>query len=758
MKKILYIFMLLLFSIIINAQNEYIVNTYQDTTQRDPQIAKDGNGNYVVVWTTLNKISKASQDEIAIQRFNNNDEMIGVEELVNTTTDFNQERPAVAMNDTGMYIVVWASYTDFNSIYDIRARIYKNNQPVGNDFLVNTFTTGTQTNPDVAIDNNGSFVITWDSWYQDGSNKGVYAQMFDNNGNKIGNEFLVNSTTINSQQRPVIKKFENCNFIIVWESWNQDSATPSGYGIYGKIYSASGQVIKDEFGLNTYTNDYQWFGDLAVYPDNSFIAVWCSWKQDGYDGGIYMQKFNSAGEKIGGEILVNKTIVNYQWLPKIGLLDNGNIAVVWSSWLQDGDREGVFSSIFDSNLSKLSFECIVNQYTTSYQWEPVFIPKADNTILVAYSSWGISGKCYEIVARKFTPTFPQAIIQPTSYNLINGANTSKILVHVIDSTQVTNNNYEITFTETGTKKVKADILNTTTNTPVVQNYPIEGGEGVFYLTPTFEGIAVQFIPEFDFALDLDNSVFTNTSGTNVIFQVLAASGNVKLAPIDCILNWGKTDTLANGAYAFPLDTAYGSSGTKDILLPFIVNDVTNNEKMRIYISEPAATKNKRWDPGESIILLTPVQYQTSFPNFHAQIKTTKPVGNIIYPNLGDTQAILTTRPIKTGDKFTFTSNKNLFVTSVLSDKISPDKFELEQNYPNPFNPSTTISFTIPVEGKVKLSVYNILGERVTTLVDDFKLKGNYKVQFNAHNLASGIYIYSLQFNNKIINKKMVMVK
>jgi len=218
MKKIIYVFVIVLFNSFLFAQNEYIVNTYQDSTQRDPQIAKDANGNYVIVWTTLNKLSIAKQDEIVLQRFNGNDEKIGTEELVNTTTDFNQERPAVAMNSGGMFVVVWASYTNFNSIYDIKARIYKNNQPIGNEFLVNTFTTNTQTNPDVAIDDNGNFVITWDSWYQDGSNKGVYAQLFDPNGNKVGNEFLVNTTTVNSQQKPVIKKFANGNFIIVWES------------------------------------------------------------------------------------------------------------------------------------------------------------------------------------------------------------------------------------------------------------------------------------------------------------------------------------------------------------------------------------------------------------------------------------------------------------------------------------------------------------------------------------------------------------
>ena len=79
--------------------------------------------------------------------------------------------------------------------------------------------------------------------------------------------------------------------------------------------------------------------------------------------------------------------------------------------------------------------------------------------------------------------------------------------------------------------------------------------------------------------------------------------------------------------------------------------------MRVFIAEPNTTKNKRWDPGETIILLTPVQYQTNFPNFHAQIKTVKPTGNVIYPNIGDEQTVLTYRPIKTGDKVNFTAIK-----------------------------------------------------------------------------------------------------
>ena len=97
--------------------------------------------------------------------------------------------------------------------------------------------------------------------------------------------------------------------------------------------------------------------------------------------------------------------------------------------------------------------------------------------------------------------------------------------------------------------------------------------------------------------------------------------------------------------------------------------------------------------------------------------------------------------------------------------LTPTEFKLEQNYPNPFNPSTTISFTIPNvtlsgdEGsRVQLKVYDILGNEITTLVNDYRDAGIYNVQFTMHNLASGIYFYTLQTGDFIESKKMILLR
>lgn len=89
---------------------------------------------------------------------------------------------------------------------------------------------------------------------------------------------------------------------------------------------------------------------------------------------------------------------------------------------------------------------------------------------------------------------------------------------------------------------------------------------------------------------------------------------------------------------------------------------------------------------------------------------------------------------------------------------TPVSFSLEQNYPNPFNPETKIKYSIPQNTFVTLRVYNILGREVASLVNEHKSAGYYEVDFNAQNLASGIYVYMLRAGTFNETKKMNLIK
>ena len=103
-------------------------------------------------------------------------------------------------------------------------------------------------------------------------------------------------------------------------------------------------------------------------------------------------------------------------------------------------------------------------------------------------------------------------------------------------------------------------------------------------------------------------------------------------------------------------------------------------------------------------------------------------------------------------------NIDTTVTGVNENIYQPWKFKLEQNYPNPFNPATNISFVIGHQSFVTLKIYDILGREVTTLINEEKPAGIYKITFNASNLASGIYFYQLKAGSYIQTKKMVLLK
>jgi len=103
------------------------------------------------------------------------------------------------------------------------------------------------------------------------------------------------------------------------------------------------------------------------------------------------------------------------------------------------------------------------------------------------------------------------------------------------------------------------------------------------------------------------------------------------------------------------------------------------------------------------------------------------------------------------------SQSELSVDEFVS-SITPSVFDLKQNYPNPFNPSTTIEYAVPQKSYVKLSVFNLLGKEVATLVDGIKEKGVYRYYFDASNLPAGVYFYKLEAEQSVLTRKMILIK
>lgn len=117
-------------------------------------------------------------------------------------------------------------------------------------------------------------------------------------------------------------------------------------------------------------------------------------------------------------------------------------------------------------------------------------------------------------------------------------------------------------------------------------------------------------------------------------------------------------------------------------------------------------------------------------------------------------------PYSSGDGYVIHTGVDVIYPTGVSHNNNniPGTYKLAQNYPNPFNPVTNISYSIPKAGNVKLAVYDVLGREIASLVNEYKTAGNYSVNFNAENLASGIYVYRIESGDFTAAKKMMLVK
>lgn len=757
MKKILLNFLLLLnFQII--SQDEITINSFLNNDQRDPQIILSGDNNLIVFWTSNNQINDSSKEDIFVQLLDPDLNKIGLEFQVNEITEGSQYYPCAAGNQNGNVVIAWSSFSGGNSIYDIKARIFQNSFPISSEFIVNSFTENSQTKPSVDVYTDGSFIIVWESWFQDGSDRGIFGQRFDHQGNKIGSEFQINLFTNFSQAKPKVKYFSDGKFVVVWESWKQDNPSGADYGIYARVFNSDGTPLTDEIQVNNYTKDYQWYADLLTIDSDNFVVAWCSWEQDGSDGGIYAKLFNPDGESLTNEILINSTVRYYQWLPKLSKTSNNNIAVAWSSWQQDGSREGIYVKLLDRYLRERSFEERLNITTESFQWEPDILSISDDQMISVWSGYNLLNKNYDVIGIKKNIKLKEAVINKNSYGHPSGISTTQLNVNVMDSTMLSGDTYEISFSKNPLDELNANITNKNTGELLISDFNIDNGEDVFYVTPVFEGVAVEIKPVLKLELDFNKSYFLNKSGCDINFSFVKPSGTTVIAPIDLVIIWGDPSKNQDGYFISPLDSAYSSSGKIEIKVPFTVKNLLNDNRLDSYIIESTLTKNKQWDPGEAIIVLTPEEYQLSFPNFHVQINSSVSSGAGNYPLPGDSIFIFTRRPLTTEDVFTF-STANQFVVSVKENSdLELKQFSLEQNYPNPFNSQSTIVYTLPVDAKATLKIYDILGRQIDILFDEFQTTGKHRIVWDAKNISSGVYFYRLQIADYVQTRKMILLK
>ncbi|MEK6259755.1 MAG: putative Ig domain-containing protein [Planctomycetota bacterium] len=270
---------------------DFRVNTTMDNGGARAAVAMDKHGNFVITWSNFSGVFAQRYQAAGVAQ--------GGEFYVDN--DVVWTNPSVAMDAEGNFVVTWGSRDN----QDIYARRYNTaGEAQGGKFRVNTTTEDAQTQPKVAMDAVGNFIVTWDSEGinypgQDGSGGGVYAQRYNATGVIQGAEFRVNTTTIGHQRESDVAMDEAGNFVVTWQSIGQDG---EGHGVYAQQYNVAGVAVGDEFRVNTTTAGEQLYAAVAMDSAGDFVVTWESYAQDGIPSqngwDVYAQRFATVPNRM----------------------------------------------------------------------------------------------------------------------------------------------------------------------------------------------------------------------------------------------------------------------------------------------------------------------------------------------------------------------------------------------------------------------------------------------------------------------------
>lgn len=377
---------------------EFGINTYTTDDQNHPQVAMASDGSFVVVWSSFDQ--DGDSGGIYAQRYGATGTLTGAEFRVNTTTVGNQAAPDVAMAADGRFVVVWTSGSDLDgSGRGVYAQYFDaTGSADGTELKVNTTTLYDQFAADVAMTDDGSFVVVWESSAGLGDDlTGIYGQRFDATGIPMGGEIHVNTHTTDSQSNPDVAMASDGRFVVVWESFGQDGT--SGYSIVGQRFSAAGAPVDAEFQINTTTDGSLTDASVAMAHDGSFAVVWQQADSVNSVYDVYGQRYTSSGAAAGTEFVLDTTINHYRQQPQIAMDANGAFIVTWIDQALPNTDGNIYIRRFSSTGGAQSAGLRVNHFLSDNQFYPGLTRAATGRYVLVWASelqdgsdWGVYGQ------------------------------------------------------------------------------------------------------------------------------------------------------------------------------------------------------------------------------------------------------------------------------------------------------------------------------------------------------------------------------
>jgi hypothetical protein len=207
-----------------------------------------------------------------------------------------------------------------------------------------------------------------------------------------GTPFRTNTFTAGDQFPTAVAVDDVGRFVVVWASATQDG---SGFGVYAQRYDAAGAKVGPEFRVNTYTFSDQNTPAVAMAGNGDFVVAWQSIGQDGYSAGVFAQRFNASGAKAGGEFLVNQTTARQEQSPAVAMDDAGRFVIAW----EDVSGTTVFVRRYAADGTPLSGEVVLERAVPVPTGRPAIAANAAGEFVVAWPIY--QGVFADVSVQKF---------------------------------------------------------------------------------------------------------------------------------------------------------------------------------------------------------------------------------------------------------------------------------------------------------------------------------------------------------------------
>ena len=303
--------------------NKVTIVSSNDLELWNSKVAMDKNGNFVVSWDESGTKSDEDISIIKFQIFDSNG-IARSEQMVIGDDSLKQSSADIAMSPDGNFVVTWASYTDNSSKTDIHAQLFSpDGVAQSNAFLVSAESGIAQNDPEVAINNDGEFVVTWKA-EKFGDESYVYARRYDSFGTALGGVINVNDDSSCNFYNPSIAMSNDDSFAITSEC---------GEDILVQTFNTDGsKKINKIINLGRRGLHHP---KIAMYSNQDLLITYNNKPEDESSSNIYANHYSSNGQIINEEVLINKYTLDNQISPAIAVNDDGMSIIAFNSYTYD---------------------------------------------------------------------------------------------------------------------------------------------------------------------------------------------------------------------------------------------------------------------------------------------------------------------------------------------------------------------------------------------------------------------------------------